>query len=125
MPIYRETLDDPVGQVHIKDVFKMLVDERIRPAPERRCLRRLRREILYAPGSMRAADLLVRMQASRIHLALIIDEFGGTDGLVTLEDSSRRSSARSTTSTTKRSPPRSSRAQAGCSKPMAAPPWRI
>ena len=86
MPIYRETLDDPVGQVHVKDVFKMLVDEQIRPAPEEPVLRRLRREVLYAPGSMRAADLLLKMQASRTHMALIIDEFGGTDGLVTLED---------------------------------------
>jgi CBS domain containing-hemolysin-like protein len=86
MPIYRETLDDPVGQVHIKDVFKMLADEARRPAPDEPVLRRLRREVLYVPGSMRAADLLVRMQASRVHMALVIDEFGGTDGLVTLED---------------------------------------
>jgi CBS domain containing-hemolysin-like protein len=86
MPIYRGTLDDPVGQVHVKDVFKMLVDEEIRPAPDETVLRRLRREVLYAPGSMRAGDLMVKMQASRIHMALIIDEFGGTDGLVTLED---------------------------------------
>jgi CBS domain containing-hemolysin-like protein len=86
MPIYRETLDDPVGQVHVKDVFKMLVDEQIRPGPDEPVLRRLQREILYAPGSMRAADLLLKMQASRTHMALIIDEFGGTDGLVTLED---------------------------------------
>jgi CBS domain containing-hemolysin-like protein len=86
MPIYRETLDDPVGQVHVKDVFKMLVDEKIRPADDEAVLRRLRREVLYAPSSMRAADLMLKMQASRIHMALIIDEFGGTDGLVTLED---------------------------------------
>ena len=86
MPIYRESLDDPVGQVHIKDVFKMLADESRRPAPDEPVLRRLRREVLYVPGSMRAADLLVRMQASRVHMALVIDEFGGTDGLVTLED---------------------------------------
>jgi CBS domain containing-hemolysin-like protein len=86
MPIYRVNLDDPVGQVHVKDVFKMLVDESIRPAPDETVLRRLRREVLYAPGSMRAGDLMVKMQASRIHMALIIDEFGGTDGLVTLED---------------------------------------
>ncbi|HZC16718.1 MAG TPA: hemolysin family protein [Caulobacteraceae bacterium] len=86
MPIYRGNLDDPVGQVHVKDVFKMLVDEAIRPAPDETVLRRLRREVLYAPGSMRAGDLMVKMQASRIHMALIIDEFGGTDGLVTLED---------------------------------------
>jgi CBS domain containing-hemolysin-like protein len=86
MPIYRETLDDPVGQVHVKDVFKMLVDETLRPAADEPVLRRLRREVLYVPGSMRAADLMVKMQASRIHMALVIDEFGGTDGLLTLED---------------------------------------
>jgi CBS domain containing-hemolysin-like protein len=86
MPIYRETLDDPVGQVHIKDLFKMLAVPDLRPAPDEPVLRRLRREVLYVPGSMRAADLMVRMQASRIHMALVIDEFGGTDGLVTLED---------------------------------------
>jgi CBS domain containing-hemolysin-like protein len=86
MPIYRESLDDPVGQVHIKDVFKMLADEARRPTPDEPVLRRLRREVLYVPGSMRAADLLVRMQASRVHMALVIDEFGGVDGLVTLED---------------------------------------
>ncbi|MDB5452371.1 MAG: HlyC/CorC family transporter, partial [Caulobacteraceae bacterium] len=86
MPIYRETLDDPVGVVHVKDVFKMLADEARRPGPSEAVLRRLRREALYVPGSMRAADLLVRMQTSRIHMALVIDEFGGTDGLVTMED---------------------------------------
>ena len=46
----------------------------------------MRRDALYVPASMRAADLLLRMQTSRIHMALVIDEFGGTDGLVTLED---------------------------------------
>ncbi|MDR3508407.1 MAG: hemolysin family protein [Caulobacteraceae bacterium] len=86
MPIYRETLDDPVGQVHVKDVFKMLVNDSLRPAPDEAVLARLQREVLYVPGSMRAADLLARMQARRIHMALVIDEFGGTDGLVTLED---------------------------------------
>jgi len=86
MPIFRETLDDPVGQVHVKDVFKMLVDESLRPAADEPVLGRLRREVLYVPGSMRAADLMAKMRASRIHMALVIDEFGGTDGLVTLED---------------------------------------
>lgn len=86
MPIYRETLDDPVGVVHVKDVFKMLADAARRPAGGEPVLRRLRREALYVPASMRAADLLVRMQTSRIHMAMVIDEFGGTDGLVTMED---------------------------------------
>ncbi|HUO21321.1 MAG TPA: hemolysin family protein [Caulobacteraceae bacterium] len=86
MPVYRETLDDPVGVVHIKDVFKLLAEEGGGPSPGDPVLHRLRRDALYVPGSMRAADLLVRMQSTRIHLALVIDEFGGTDGLVTLED---------------------------------------
>ena len=72
--------------MHVKDVFKMLVDSKLKPGPEEQVLGRLRREILYVPGSMRTADLLVKMQASRIHMALVIDEFGGTDGVVTLED---------------------------------------
>jgi CBS domain containing-hemolysin-like protein len=86
MPIYRDNLDDPVGIVHVKDVFKLLADEAKRPAQSEPILHRLRREVLYVPASMRAADLLVKMQATRIHMALVIDEFGGTDGIVTLED---------------------------------------
>ena len=88
MPIYRETLDEPIGLVNIRDVFKLLrppVEAR-RPGWKEPVLRKLKREILYVPASMRAADLLVKMQASRIHMAVVIDEFGGTDGLVTLED---------------------------------------
>ncbi len=88
LPIYRETLDDPVGVVHIKDVLKLLAPEPGRPAPNwaEPILHRLRREVLYVPSSMTTSELLVRMQGARIHLALVIDEFGGTDGLVTLED---------------------------------------
>lgn len=87
MPIYRDTMDDPLGVAHIKDVFKLLsLPDEERPGPEDAVLHRLRRETLYVPASMRAADLLVRMRSSRIHMALVIDEFGGTDGLVTLED---------------------------------------
>ncbi|ATC33557.1 HlyC/CorC family transporter [Caulobacter vibrioides] len=86
MPIYRETLDDPVGVVHVKDVFRLLADEAKRPAPADPVLNKLRRDALYVPASMKAADLLLRMRTSRIHMALVIDEFGGTDGLVSMED---------------------------------------
>lgn len=90
MPIYRETLDDPLGVVHVKDVFKQMATGS-RPKARRgggpdSGLMRLKRDALYVPASMRAADLLLRMQATRTHMALVIDEFGGTDGLVTLED---------------------------------------
>lgn len=88
LPIYRDGLDDPVGVVHIKDILKLLSPEAGRSAPNwaEPVLHRLRRELLYVPTSMTAADLMLRMQAQRIHMALVIDEFGGTDGLVTLED---------------------------------------
>ena len=86
MPVYRETLDDPVGVVHLKDVFKMLADPAKAQDPEEPVLARVKRPTLYVPPSMRAADLLLRMQTSRIHMAMVIDEFGGVDGLVTLED---------------------------------------
>ncbi|MFN3229181.1 MAG: transporter associated domain-containing protein, partial [Asticcacaulis sp.] len=78
----------PVGVAHIKDVMKILAPEADRAAPNwaEPVLHRIRRELHYVPASMRAADLLLKMQASRIHMALVIDEFGGTDGLVTLED---------------------------------------
>ena len=86
LPVYRETLDDPVGVAHLKDVFKLLAQPGNRQGAGAPILRRLKRETLYVPPSMRAADLLVRMQGSRIHMAMVIDEFGGVDGLVTLED---------------------------------------
>lgn len=85
MPVYRDTLDDPLGLVNVKDVFKLLAGDSA-PSPDDPVLHRVRREVLYVPASMRAADLLLRMQGSRIHMALVIDEFGGTDGLVTMED---------------------------------------
>jgi CBS domain containing-hemolysin-like protein len=86
MPIYRETLDDPIGVVHVKDVFKLVVNEAKRPGPEETVLKKLKRAFLAVPPSMPAAALLAKMQASRTHMAMVIDEFGGVDGLVTLED---------------------------------------
>ena len=86
LPVYRETLDDPVGVAHIRDVFRLLAkpdEARVSDGP---VLARLKRPTLYVPASMLAANLLVRMQASRIHMAMVIDEFGGVDGIVTLED---------------------------------------
>lgn len=87
LPVYRETLDDPVGLVHVKDVLAQLSglrDESFRLEPT--TIAKLRRPILFAPPSMRALDLLLKMQATHTHLALVIDEYGGTDGLVSIED---------------------------------------
>lgn len=90
LPVYRDTLDDPVGVVHIKDVIGRLAPngggERDDDWAEQKVLADISRPLLFAPPSMRATDLLRRMQARRIHLALVVDEYGGTDGLVTLED---------------------------------------
>jgi CBS domain containing-hemolysin-like protein len=86
LPIYRDDLDNPLGMVHIKDVVGLIAKPEEAAALEPPILKHIRREVLYAPPSMRITDLLLRMQASRIHMALVIDEYGGTDGLVTIED---------------------------------------
>lgn len=86
MPVYRGDLDDPVGMVHIKDVVGLIADDPKKSDDATLVLTKIRRDILYVPPSMRITDLLLRMQASRIHMALVIDEYGGTDGLVTIED---------------------------------------
>ncbi len=86
LPVYRGDLDDPVGMVHIKDVVGLIAGGGSVVGDEGPVLKQIRREILYAPPSMRVTDMLLRMQASRIHMALVIDEYGGTDGLVTIED---------------------------------------
>ncbi len=89
MPVYNETLDEPVGVVHVKDVFRLLARKTRKPKPEDLILQgrhHLVRKVLYVPPSMPVAELLSLMRARRTHMALVIDEFGGTDGLVTLED---------------------------------------
>jgi CBS domain containing-hemolysin-like protein len=85
LPVYRGTLDDPIGVAHLKDLFKLMAGDAA-PAGGEAVLPGIRRDVLYIPPSMRAADLLLKMQATRTHMALVIDEFGGVDGLVTLED---------------------------------------
>jgi CBS domain containing-hemolysin-like protein len=124
IPIFNDTLDDPRGMIHIKDLFRFLSAEaagralvepkvhgavraeHVKPAvetaapekqPDKHDLSRLdlskpissakvRRPVLYVPPSMPAINLLIRMQTSRVHMALVVDEYGGTDGLVTIED---------------------------------------
>ena len=80
LPVYRETLDDVVGMVHIKDVLTSLTGDRSFD------LKAILREVLFVAPSMRALDLLLQMRLARIHMALVIDEFGGIDGLTTIED---------------------------------------
>ena len=90
MPVYKESLDDPVGMVHIKDLLSyLMLNARGRSADgykDRKVLPSIKRQVLFVPPSMLAQDLLRRMQARRIHMAIVVDEYGGTDGIVTLED---------------------------------------
>jgi CBS domain containing-hemolysin-like protein len=81
LPVYGESLDDVVGMVHIKDVFIANVD-----LSKERSITALMREPLFVPESMSVIELLARMRSQRIHLAIVVDEFGGTEGLVTIED---------------------------------------
>jgi CBS domain containing-hemolysin-like protein len=81
LPVYGESLDEVIGMVHIKDVFTANMD----PARDR-SLAALMRSPLFVPESMGAIELLARMRAEHIHLAIVVDEFGGTEGLVTIED---------------------------------------
>jgi len=125
LPLFRETLDDPRGMIHIKDLTRWLIGEAIdrgeggrskaaarpvtterpgaglEPRPDVREPRpdlarvdlakpiaslRVRRPMIFVPPSMPAANLLIRMPTTHIHMALVVDEYGGTDGLVTIED---------------------------------------
>ncbi|MDX2202040.1 MAG: hemolysin family protein [Hyphomicrobiaceae bacterium] len=125
VPLFRETLDDPRGMVHVKDLVRWMMAAALnrpaiegyqapltarpgatdRPTPPAAseagratpdlaridlakpiAATKLKRPVLYVPPSMPAANLLIRMQTSHIHMALVVDEYGGTDGLVTIED---------------------------------------
>jgi len=81
LPIYGESLDEVIGMVHIKDVFIADFD-----SSKDRSLSALMREPLFVPESMGVIELLARMRSQRVHLAIVVDEFGGTEGLVTIED---------------------------------------
>ncbi len=81
LPVYGESLDEIVGMVHVKDVFAAMIDE-----TRDRSMESLLRTPLFIPESMGVIDLLARMRAERVHLAIVVDEFGGTEGLVTIED---------------------------------------
>lgn len=103
LPVYHETLDDPRGMVHIRDFLDYLASAAEGGPKSRRKMpdqprvgaldlsvalsaAKILRPVLFVPPSMPALDLLIKMQASRTHMALVIDEYGGTDGLVSIED---------------------------------------
>ena len=82
MPVFEESLDTVIGMIHVKDVFAVQVGDEAPPQD----IRTLMRTPLYVPESMGVLDLLARMRADRVHLAIVVDEFGGTEGLLTIED---------------------------------------
>ena len=99
LPVYRETLDDVAGMIHVKDFMRWMSvsgTKRKAKSPSITISAKdlaltvkqsgLYREVLFVPPSMPAADLLLKMQASHIHMAIVIDEYGGSDGLITIED---------------------------------------
>jgi CBS domain containing-hemolysin-like protein len=105
LPIYHDTLDEPLGMVHIKDFLEWL-NSNTKPDKGKARAKKptpilsltaadlktpvselgIMRELLYVPPSMPAADLLVKMQSTHVHMAVVVDEYGGTDGLATIED---------------------------------------
>ncbi|HWT12349.1 MAG TPA: hemolysin family protein [Allosphingosinicella sp.] len=82
LPVYEDSLDTVVGMIHVKDVFAVQVTGAEPPSE----IRQLMRTPLFVPESMGVLDLLARMRAQRVHLAIVVDEFGGTEGLLTIED---------------------------------------
>ncbi|MGZ8416433.1 MAG: hemolysin family protein [Methyloceanibacter sp.] len=97
LPVYHETLDDPRGMIHIRDLMSWITSEAELGGAGRLDLGKvdlqrsiatmnITRDLLYVPDSMSVLDLLLKMQTTRLHLALVVDEYGGTDGLVSIED---------------------------------------
>jgi CBS domain containing-hemolysin-like protein len=82
LPVYRESLDEVIGMVHIKDLLAAVVEKTGR----KKTLPEIVRPVIFVAPSMRVLDLLLQMRLSRRHMALVVDEYGGVDGLVTIED---------------------------------------
>ncbi len=97
LPVYHETLDDPRGMIHIRDLMSWItaqaeaggaagLDLSKVNLKQKIATIKITRELLYVPASMLVLDLLLKMQMTRLHLALVVDEYGGSDGLVSIED---------------------------------------
>ena len=85
IPIFSENLDKVSGMVHIRDFFSYLKDLK-KQEIKKKTVKDLSRKILFTAPSMKILDLLLKMRSEKIHMALVVDEYGGTDGLVTIED---------------------------------------
>ena len=82
IPIYNEQLDNITGMLHIKDLVKYQTENNNKD----NFIIDIKKEILHIPPSMPALDLLIKMQLTRLHMGVVIDEYGGVDGLITIED---------------------------------------
>lgn len=80
IPIYKDTIDDIDGFIHIKDVFKTIVSR------NKFKIQDIVREMIFVPESIRISELLKQMQKSKIHIAIVLDEYGATSGLISIED---------------------------------------
>jgi magnesium and cobalt transporter len=80
VPVYNDSIDEIQGFIHVKDLFEIIVKGK------KLNIKNIIRELIYAPRSMKIPDLLTKMKQSAIHIAIVLDEYGGTDGLVTIED---------------------------------------
>jgi len=84
LPVFRETLDEVIAMVHLKDAFRAFTKSK--GNNNFPTVKSIQRPILFVPPSMKLIDLLTKMQKTHIHMALVVDEYGGTDGLLTIED---------------------------------------
>jgi hemolysin (HlyC) family protein len=83
MPVFKDSLDNVQGMVHVKDALKVVADEGDTSGFK---AANIQRPVLYVPASMKVVDLMAKMRQGRTHMAIVVDEYGGTDGLVTVED---------------------------------------
>ena len=89
LPVYHRSLDEVTGMLHVKDVYAVIAEHFGQPSPERPVwptVAQLLRPVLFVPPSMPLVDLLTEMRRCRTHMAILVDEFGGTDGLLSIED---------------------------------------
>ena len=85
IPVYDENLDKVVGMVHIRDLFEK-INKTAKVKRDIKISKSIVRKILFSSPSMRILDLLLKMRSEQIHMSIVVDEFGGTNGLVTIED---------------------------------------
>ena len=85
IPVYEENLDRVIGMIHIRDLFEK-IDKIPKPKRDIKIQKKIVRKILFSSPSMRILDLLLKMRSEQIHMSIVVDEFGGTNGLVTIED---------------------------------------